>query len=42
MRFFAEEYIVGQILNDLGDYLETMTNDGSILVLWHLNVNYLG
>ena len=41
MRFFAEEYVVGQILNDLGDYFEAMTDNSGILVLWHLNINYL-
>ncbi len=40
MRFFAKENVVGQILNDLGDYFETMTDDKGILVLWHFNVDY--
>jgi hypothetical protein len=40
MRFFPEEDVVGQILDDLGDYNKTMTNDGISLVDWHFNVNY--
>lgn len=41
MWFFAEENVIGQILNDLGNYYEAMADDKSILVLWYFNIDYL-